>query len=74
MTACKTCFDSKICKLTNIKLLNSENNLNSEFYPYDDLNLVFDKRRATILYDMYICFRTFYYQILSREKINRHFN
>jgi len=37
--------------------------LNSEFYPYDDLNLHFDKRRATILYDMYVHFHTSYYQI-----------
>jgi len=41
--------------------------LSSEFYPYDDLNLDFDKRRAAILYDMYLHFRTSYYQI-PRER------
>ena len=39
--------------------------LNSEFYLYDDLNL--DKHRIAILYDMYLRFRTFYYQI-PRER------
>jgi len=59
MTARKTYFDT--CKLIKVKLY-----LNSEFYPYDDLNLDFDKRRA-ILYDMYLRFRTSYYQI-PRER------
>jgi len=45
MTARKTYFD--ICKLINVKLY-----LNSEFYPYDGLNLAFDKRRV-ILYDIF---------------------
>ncbi|RLU25440.1 hypothetical protein DMN91_001596 [Ooceraea biroi] len=40
-----TKFDE--CKLTNVKLY-----LNSEFYPYDDLNLDFGKRRYAILYDI----------------------
>jgi len=39
----KIYFDN--CKLTNVKLY-----LNSEFFPYDDLNLDFDKRRTAILY------------------------
>ena len=55
MTGCKT---YNTCKLTNVKLY-----LNSEFYPYDDLNLNFNKRRAALLYDMYLRFRTSYYQI-----------
>jgi len=50
MTARKTYFNT--CKLTNVKLY-----LNSEFYSYDDLNLDFDKRRAAILYDMYVFVR-----------------
>jgi len=50
------------CKLINVKLY-----LNSEFYPYDDLNLDFDKRRTTILYDMNLRFHTSYYQI-PRER------
>ncbi|XP_070170387.1 uncharacterized protein [Polyergus mexicanus] len=36
------------CKLTNVKLY-----LNSECYPYDDMNLDFDKNRWLILYDTY---------------------
>ena len=49
MTARKTYFDT--CKLINVKLY-----LNSEFYPYDDLNPDFDKYK-TAIYDMYIHFR-----------------
>ncbi|XP_072744040.1 uncharacterized protein [Anoplolepis gracilipes] len=45
-----------VCKLTNVKLY-----LNSEFYPYNDLNLDFDKKRYTILFDMYARFRKSYY-------------
>ncbi|XP_070169717.1 uncharacterized protein [Polyergus mexicanus] len=39
-------FDN--CKLTNVKL-----HLNSDFYPYDDMNLDFNKRTVAVLYDMY---------------------
>ncbi|XP_071650020.1 uncharacterized protein [Temnothorax longispinosus] len=39
------------CNLTNVKLY-----LNSEVYPYDDLNLDFGKHRWAILYDMYARF------------------
>ncbi|RLU25247.1 hypothetical protein DMN91_003340 [Ooceraea biroi] len=45
------------CKLTNVKLY-----LNSEFYPYDDLNLDFSKKRYAILYDMYARFYKSYYR------------
>ncbi|XP_071576339.1 uncharacterized protein [Temnothorax nylanderi] len=44
------------CNLTNVKLY-----LNSEVYPYDDLNLDFDKHRWAILYDMYARFCKGYY-------------
>ncbi|KYN38113.1 hypothetical protein ALC56_07513 [Trachymyrmex septentrionalis] len=44
------------CKLTNAKLY-----LNSECYPYDDLNLDFDKNRCAILYDLYARFCKGYY-------------
>ncbi|XP_036143347.1 uncharacterized protein LOC118645748 [Monomorium pharaonis] len=44
------------CKLTNVKLY-----LNSECYPYDDMNLDFDKNRWSILYDMYTRFCKDYY-------------
>ncbi|XP_018402809.1 PREDICTED: uncharacterized protein LOC108779802 [Cyphomyrmex costatus] len=44
------------CKLTNVKLY-----LNSECYPYDDLNLDFTKNKWAILYDMYARFCKGYY-------------
>jgi len=44
------------CKLNNVKLY-----LNSECYPYDDMNLDFDKNRWSILYDMYARFCKNYY-------------
>jgi len=44
------------CNLNNIKLY-----LNSEFYPYDDLNVDFGKNRYAILFDMYARFRKAYY-------------
>ena len=47
-------FDA--CKLTNVRL-----HLNSDFYPYDDMNLDFDRNRYAILYDMYARFRKAYY-------------
>jgi len=47
-------FDN--CNLTNVKLY-----LNSEFYPYNDLNVDFDKNRYVILFDMYARFRKVYY-------------
>src|SRR5436190_5702993 len=47
-------FDS--CKLTNINLF-----LNSQFFPYDNLNVSFAKKRYTVLYDMYARFQSSYY-------------
>ncbi|XP_076299357.1 uncharacterized protein LOC143218197 [Lasioglossum baleicum] len=44
------------CKLLNIRLY-----LNSESYPYDDLNLDFEKNKYAILYDMYTRFQNSYY-------------
>ncbi|XP_070170688.1 uncharacterized protein [Polyergus mexicanus] len=44
------------CKLINVKLY-----LNSDFYPYDDMNLDFDKHKVAVLYDMYSKFRKTYY-------------
>lgn len=49
-----TIFDE--CKLTDVKLY-----LNSDFYPYDSMNLDFDKKKYSILYDMYARFRKSYY-------------
>ncbi|XP_050447455.1 uncharacterized protein LOC126849553 [Cataglyphis hispanica] len=44
------------CKLTNVKLY-----LNSDFYPYDDMNLNFEKSKIAVLYDMYSKFQKTYY-------------
>lgn len=44
------------CKLTNVKLF-----LNSQFFPYDNLNVSFSKNRYTILYEMYARFQSSYY-------------
>ncbi|KYQ50956.1 hypothetical protein ALC60_09948 [Trachymyrmex zeteki] len=46
------------CNLSNVKLY-----LNSEFYPYDNLNLDFGKKRYAVLFDMYTRFRKAYYGI-----------
>ncbi|XP_024875671.1 uncharacterized protein LOC112457032 [Temnothorax curvispinosus] len=43
--------------LTNVKLY-----LNSDFYPYDDMNLDFEKRKTAILYEMYAKFQKLYYR------------
>lgn len=44
------------CALTNCKLY-----LNSEVYPYDNLNLDFDNKKCAILYEMYARFQESYY-------------
>lgn len=49
-----TLFDN--CTLSNMKLY-----LNSEFYPYNDMNLDFDKNRWAVLYEMYARFGREYY-------------
>ncbi|KYQ59129.1 hypothetical protein ALC60_01857 [Trachymyrmex zeteki] len=46
------------CNLNNVKLY-----LNSEFYPYDDLNQDFGRKRYAVLFDMYAHFRKAYYGI-----------
>lgn len=56
------------CDLTNIKV-----HLNSDTYPYDDLNLKFDDNRYAVLYDMYAKFQESFYMkepqpLLSCEK------
>ena len=56
----KTYLDN--CKLTNVKLY-----LNSEFFPYDDLNLDFDECRIVILYDIFVRFRTSYFKFQMKE-------
>lgn len=59
-------FDS--CKIINAKLF-----LNSQFFPYDNINVLFSKERYSILYDMYSRFQKSYYNhnnmpLLSPEK------
>lgn len=44
------------CKITNVKVI-----LNSVVYPYDNLNLNFDKKNSAILYNMYTSFQESYY-------------
>lgn len=46
------------CKVTNVKLF-----LNSQYYPYDSLNLDFDRDKYCILYKMYTRFRQSYYNV-----------
>lgn len=49
-------------KFTHSHLNNMKVHLNSESYPYDDLNIQFDNQRYTILlYDMYVRFQQNYY-------------
>ena len=45
-----------VCNLTNMKLF-----LNSDFYPYDDMNLDFERKKYAVLYDMYVKFQKTYY-------------
>ncbi|XP_071578893.1 uncharacterized protein [Temnothorax nylanderi] len=44
------------CALVNVKLY-----LNSEFYPYDDVNADFESDKFAVLYEMYAKFRGTYY-------------
>lgn len=44
------------CELTNVRLY-----LNSESYPYDNLDLDFNRKRFALLYDMYAKFKASYY-------------
>lgn len=46
------------CDITNVTLY-----LNSQYYPYDSLNLKFDENKYNILYDMYAQFRQSYYNL-----------
>lgn len=54
LTADAGTFDH--CKLINIKLY-----LNSQFFPYDNLNISFKNDRYAELYDMYARFQSSYY-------------
>ncbi|XP_070165612.1 uncharacterized protein [Polyergus mexicanus] len=52
------------CKLTNVKLY-----FNSNFYPYDDMNLDFDKHKVAVLYDIYSKFQKTYYGCVNDEAL-----
>jgi len=52
----KDCSHFDHCNLTNFKAY-----LNSEIYPYDNLNINFDKKQYAILYEMYARFQQSYY-------------
>ena len=53
-------FDA--CNLTNIKLF-----LNSDFYPYDNMNLDIERDKFAVLYDMYVKFQKTYYGYNNRD-------
>lgn len=53
------------CQLTNFKV-----HLNSEVYPYDNLNLSFDENRYSWLYHMYSIFQESYYGCTPSPLLN----
>lgn len=57
-------FDS--CSMVDVKL-----HLNSESFPYDDLNLRFNQNRYALLYDMYAKFQQSYYGYNSQPLLSR---
>ena len=54
------------CKLKNLKVF-----LNSEYYPYSDLNLDFESGDVSKAYEMFVRFRESYYNTLPDPWINR---
>lgn len=66
-TARKNVMSENITQFDNCNLTNAKLYLNSECYPYDDMNLDFVKNRYAILYDMYSRFRKSYYGYNSGE-------
>ncbi|XP_014478556.1 PREDICTED: uncharacterized protein LOC106746463 [Dinoponera quadriceps] len=66
-TGRKNVMAENITQFDNSNLINAKLHLNSECYPYDDMNLDFAKRRYAILYDMYKRFRTSYYGYNSAD-------
>ncbi|XP_018355611.1 PREDICTED: uncharacterized protein LOC108756368 [Trachymyrmex septentrionalis] len=55
-TGRRNIMSENISRFEDSKLTNAKLYLNSECYPYDDLNLDFDKNRCGILYDLYARF------------------
>ncbi|KAE9521457.1 hypothetical protein AGLY_018131 [Aphis glycines] len=60
----KDCSVFDKCDLTNVKVF-----LNSIAYPYDNLNLDFNKNNFSILYDMYTSFQESYYEKKIRNPL-----
>ncbi|KAE9523025.1 hypothetical protein AGLY_016656, partial [Aphis glycines] len=60
----KDCSVFDKCDLTNVKVF-----LNSLAYPYDNLNLDFNKNNFSILYDMYTSFQESYYEKKIRNPL-----
>ena len=57
----KNCPDKSVSRFDSNNLTNLRLYLNSEAFPYDDLNLDFDKNKYALLYDMYAKFGRSYY-------------
>lgn len=55
------------CNITNVKLF-----LNSQYFPYDNLNLKFDEGKFSILYEMYANFRQSYYNACIEPLLDLH--
>ncbi|XP_014478524.1 PREDICTED: uncharacterized protein LOC106746433 [Dinoponera quadriceps] len=66
-TGRKNVMAENITQFDNCNLINAKLYLNSECYPYDDMNLDFAKRKYAILYKMYKRFRTSYYGCSSDD-------
>ncbi|XP_069354074.1 uncharacterized protein [Maniola hyperantus] len=54
----KDCSSFDHCKTNNVTLF-----LNSQYYPYESLNLNFDENKYSLLYEMYSRFRQSYYNL-----------
>ncbi|XP_011872097.1 PREDICTED: uncharacterized protein LOC105564382 [Vollenhovia emeryi] len=60
-TGRKNIMSENVCKVSHCKLSNVKLYLNSDCYPYDDMNLDFDKNKWSNLYDAFLRFRKSYY-------------
>ncbi|XP_070158983.1 uncharacterized protein [Polyergus mexicanus] len=67
-TGRKNAVSKDITTFDDYKLINVKLYLNSEFFPYDNLNLDFDKNRFALLFDMYSHFRKSYYGCDNDDK------
>lgn len=54
------------CKLKNLRVF-----LNSEYYPYQDMNLDFEHKDVSKAYEMFVRFRESYYNTTPDPQINR---